>query len=329
MTDNKGILVYAQITRNNEVLEVVNELASEAQKLSAKLNGEIVEAVLLTNGQNLDNIKNSLKAFYRVYVLKNEKFSKYSTDIYSKAVIDLIKEIKPSIFLIGATTQGRDLAPRIASELNTGLTADCTKLDINEKLQLAATRPTFGGKLMATILSKNYPQMATVRPNVLKISENVELKNTEFIEVYPNLENIQSRVKLLEFIKSNSDNSNDIEKADILVAGGKGVKDFSMLEELAKLLGAKVAATRGAVDLGLANSSIQVGQTGKTVSPKTYIAIGISGAIQHQVGMENSGKIIAINNDENAPIFDIADVGIVGDLNKIVLELINELRKRG
>ncbi len=329
MTDNKGILVYAQITRNTEVLEVVNELASEAQKLSSKLNGEVVEAVLLTNGQNLDNIKNSLKAFDRVYVLKNENFSKYSTDIYSKSVIDLIKEIKPSIFLIGATTQGRDLAPRIASELNTGLTADCTKLDINDKLQLAATRPTFGGKLMATILSKNSPQMATVRPNVLKISENIEMKNTEFIEVYPNLENAQSRVKLLEFIKSTSDNSNDIEKADILVAGGKGVKDFSMLEELAKLLGAKVAATRGAVDLGLANSSIQVGQTGKTVSPKTYIAIGISGAIQHQVGMENSGKIIAINNDENAPIFDIADVGIVGDLNKIVPELINELRKRG
>ena len=168
MLENKGILIYAQITRDNEVLEVVSELASEAQKLSEKLNGETVDAVLLTNGENLEKIKRSLSRFDKVYILKNEKFSQYSTEAYTKAIIDLISEIKPSIFLIGATTQGRDLAPRIASELSTGLTADCTKLDINEKLQLAATRPTFGGKLMATILSKHFPQMATVRPKVQK-----------------------------------------------------------------------------------------------------------------------------------------------------------------
>lgn len=329
MTENKGILIYAQLTRNNEVLQVVSELASEAQKLSEKLNGEIIQAVLLTDGENLDEIKNSLKIFDKVYILKNEKFKNYSTEIYTKVIVDLISEIKPSIFLIGATTQGRDLAPRIASELNTGLTADCTKLDINEKLQLAATRPTFGGKLMATILSKHFPQMATVRPKVLKISENLQVKNTEFIENFSNLENLEERVKLVEFIKNEIDNSENIEDAEIIVSGGKGVKDFKMLEELAKLLGGKVGATRGAVDMGLANSSIQIGQTGKTVSPKLYIAVGISGAIQHQVGIENSEKIIAINSDENAPIFDIADIGIVGDLNKIIPELIEELKKRG
>ena len=329
MTENKGILIYAQLTRNNEVLQVVSELASEAQKLSEKLNGEIIQAVLLTDGENLDEIKNSLKIFDKVYILKNEKFKNYSTEIYTKVIVDLISEIKPSIFLIGATTQGRDLAPRIASELNTGLTADCTKLDINEKLQLAATRPTFGGKLMATILSKHFPQMATVRPKVLKISENLQVKNTEFIENFSNLENLEERVKRVEFIKNEIDNSENIEDAEIIVSGGKGVKDFKMLEELAKLLGGKVGATRGAVDMGLANSSIQIGQTGKTVSPKLYIAVGISGAIQHQVGIENSEKIIAINSDENAPIFDIADIGIVGDLNKIIPELIEELKKRG
>ncbi len=329
MTENKGILIYAQLTRNNEVLQVVSELASEAQKLSEKLNGEIIQAVLLTDGENLDEIKNSLKIFDKVYILKNEKFKNYSTEIYTKVIVDLISEIKPSIFLIGATTQGRDLAPRIASELNTGLTADCTKLDINEKLQLAATRPTFGGKLMATILSKHFPQMATVRPKVLKISETLPVKNTEFIESFSNLENLEERVKLVEFIKNEIDNSENIEDAEIIVSGGKGVKDFKMLEELAKLLGGKVGATRGAVDMGLANSSIQIGQTGKTVSPKLYIAVGISGAIQHQVGIENSEKIIAINSDENAPIFDIADIGIVGDLNKIIPELIEELKKRG
>ena len=329
MFENKGILIYAQITREKKLLDVVLELASEAQKLSEKLNGEQINAILLTDGENLEDLKTSLKVFDKVYVLKNEKFSNYSTELYTKSIVDLIEEINPSIFLIGATTQGRDLAPRIASSLNTGLTADCTKLDINEKFQLCATRPTFGGKLMATILSKHFPQMATVRPRVLKVAENLPIKNTEFIEITKDLSQVKVRTNLLDFVKNNLDESGNIENSDIIVAGGKGVKDFKMLEDLAELLNAKVGATRGAVDNGLANSSIQIGQTGKTVSPKLYIAIGISGAIQHQVGMENSEKIIAINSDENAPIFDIADVGIVGDLNKIVPELINELKSRG
>ena len=332
-SDNKGILIYAQLTRSFDVMSVVSELASEAQKLSKKLDNEFVSAVLLSDGTKIDCIKEVLKfaGFDKVYILINEKFRDYSTDIYSKAILELINEINPSIMLFGATTQGRDLAPVIASTLNTGLTADCTKLDINEKGQLAATRPTFGGNLMATILCKNYPQMATVRPKVLQI-ENVVVKETEYIEKYINLENVESRTKIVEFIKNIQETGITLNDADVIVAGGKGVKNekgFNQLKELASLLNGVVGATRGAVDMGLADSSIQVGQTGKTVCPKLYIAVGISGAIQHQVGMCGSQKIIAVNNDEKAPIFDIADVGIVGDLNLIIPELINELKNRG
>ena len=330
--ENKGILIYAQLSRNFEVLSVVSELASEAQKLAEKLDGEPVSAVVLTDETNIDNIKNTLQnsGFDRVYILKNKQFKEYSTDIYSKVIIDLVKETSPSIMLFGATTQGRDLAPVAAAALNTGLTADCTGLDINEKGKLAATRPTFGGNLMATILCKNYPQMATVRPKVLQI-ENVQIKNTEFIERYIDLNNLNSRTKIIDFIKNVQDTGVTLNDADIIVAGGKGVKNengFNKLKELAVLLNGVVGATRGAVDMGLAESSMQIGQTGKTVCPKLYIAVGISGAIQHQVGMCSSKKIIAINSDENAPIFDIADVGIVGDLNVIIPEFINELKNR-
>ena len=333
MSEAKGILIYAQLTRNFEITAVVSELASEAQKLSQKLNNEAVSAVLLTDGANLENIKESLKnsGFDKVYILKNEMFKEYSTDIYSKVIIDLINEINPSVMLFGATTQGRDLAPVIASALNTGLTADCTKLDINEKGQLAATRPTFGGNLMATILCKNYPQMATVRPKVLQI-ENVQVKDTEFIERDICSDNLKSRTNIIDFIKTIQETGITLNDADVIVAGGKGVKNekgFNQLKELAGLLNGVVGATRGAVDMGLADSSMQVGQTGKTVCPKLYIAVGISGAIQHKVGMCGSKKIIAINTDEHAPIFDVADVGIVGDLNVIIPELINELKSRG
>jgi len=328
-----GILIYAQLTRDSNVLSVVSELASESQKLSQKLGNELVSAVVLTNDYNIDNIKSSLKnsGFDKVYILKNEIFKEYSTDIYSKVIIDLVKEVSPSIMLFGATTQGRDLAPVIASELNTGLTADCTALDINEKGKLAATRPTFGGNLMATILCKNYPQMATVRPKVLQV-ENIQGKDTEFFERYIEFNNLKSRTQIIDFIKNIQNENITLNDSDIIIAGGKGLKNengFKQLRELANLLGGVVGATRGAVDIGIADSSMQIGQTGKTVCPKLYIAIGISGAIQHQVGMCGSKKIIAINSDEKAPIFDISDIGIVGDLNEIIPELIKELKSRG
>ena len=223
--------------------------------------------------------------------------------------------------MIGATNQGRDLAPRVSAALGTGLTADCTGLDINEKGQLAATRPTFGGQLMATILCKTYPQMATVRPNVFKVNPQDFYVETELISCPANISYLKKNVELIDFKKTIESEINDLDSAEIIVAGGKGLKNekgFELLRSFAQKIGATVGATRGAVEMGLAPASIQIGQTGKTVNPKVYIACGISGAIQHTVGMTGSEHIIAINNDENAPIFDIADTGIVGDIFEIL-----------
>ena len=201
------------------------------------------------------------------------------------------------------------------------MTADCTGLDINEKGLLAATRPTFGGELMATILCKTYPQMATVRPGVFRVNSVYDKKDTEFIFPQYSFEGLEDRVKILDFRNSVDSIINELDSAEIIVAGGMGLKNeqgFALLKDFAKSIGATVGATRAAVEAGLAPSSIQIGQTGKTVRPKLYIACGISGAIQHIVGMENSEHIIAINNDKNAPIFEIADTGIVGDFFEII-----------
>lgn len=325
MTDKKeaGILIYAQLTRDNYIHPVFFELLSKAKELSKKLNNCEVNAVIFTTPNQIDSFKESFQnmGVDKVYYFENEVFKDYSTDYYSKSIVDLVGIIKPEILLIGATNQGRDLAPRVSGALNTGLTADCTELDINEKGQLAATRPTFGGQLMATILCKNYPQMATVRPNVLKITQPETPKNTEIISCPANIEYLKNRVELLNFCKTNNLGINELDSAEIIVAGGKGLKNekgFELLKQFAASIGATVAATRGAVEMGLAPVSIQVGQTGKTVHPKVYIACAISGAIQHTVGMTGSDYIIAINNDETAPIFEIADCGIVGDVFEIL-----------
>ncbi len=329
----KEILIYAQTDRLGKVLNVVLELACVAQKLSKKLDNCEISAFLIGNAANLEENKKILSqnGFDKVYIATSQDLKDYNTDYYSSVAIKIIKDIEPEIVLVGATTQGRDLAPVISSTLNTGLTADCTALDINDKGQLAATRPTFGGNLMATILCKNYPQMATVRPKVLKKSECKIEKDTQFIDIDVDLSNIEKRVELIDFKPNTQLTDTRIDEAEIIVAGGKGMKSiqgFAMLEELANLLGGSVGASRGAVDMGLADSSIQVGQTGKTVVPKVYIACGISGAIQHTVGMTGSDKIIAINKDNNAPIFKIADVGIVGDVFEILPKLIEKLKER-
>lgn len=326
MEENNGILIYGELTREGQLTPVVLELANAAQDLSQKLGGVEVNALIIASSFTADA---SLNCFDKVYFIQDERLKDYSTEYYSKISIDLIKEVKPAIVLIGATTQGRDLAPRISSALNTGLTADCTSLDINEKGMLAATRPTFGGSLMATILCKNIPQMATVRPKVLKKTKEPVVKDTQFLEIQPNIDNIEKKVKLVEFIKNTQITGKRIDEAEIIVAGGKGLKSpegFKLLEELANLLGGAVGASRAAVDAGWADHSIQVGQTGKTVMPKLYIACAISGAIQHTVGMSGSEKIIAINKDPKAPIFSIADIGIVGDVYEIIPELINILK---
>ena len=320
---NNGILIWAEITRENYVHPVTFELASKAGELSEKKNNIPVTALVCLTEELSEDFKEVFcsNGFDKVFYIKSEKFKIYKSDLFTKAVISAVQSICPEIMLIGATCQGRDLAPRISSSLHTGLTADCIDLDINEKGQLAATRPTFGGELMATILCKNYPQMATVRPNVFKVHSVDYYADTEFIKNDTSiLDGIKNHVEILEFKKTLENEINDLDNADIIVAGGMGLKNekgFELLRKFADKVGGIVAATRPAVENGLAPHSIQIGQTGKTVRPKIYIACGISGAIQHTVGMDKSSHIVAINNDPDAPIFNIADTGIVGDFFEI------------
>lgn len=324
------ILLYAEVTQENYVHTVIFELANKAQELAKKLDNAQVSALLICKQGLADLYKEAFinSGFDKVYIAEDNRFTHYSTELYSKVAIDVIKEIKPEIILIGATSQGRDLAPRVSSSLHTGLTADCTALDVNEKGQLMATRPTFGGKLMATILSKTLPQMATVRPKVFKPSAENVVKNTQFLNVNVAIDDIKRKVEFVEFVKRAKCEINDIDSAKIIVAGGKGMKNqagFELLKIFAQKIGATVGASRGAVDMGLAPVEVQIGQTGKTVSPKLYIACGISGAIQHTVGMCDSDKVIAINKDPNAPIFEVSDVGYVGDVFEVLPELIKSL----
>lgn len=328
-----GILLYAELTRENYVHTVFFELANKAVELSKKLGSVPVIAVILTTSGIIENLKEGFtnSGIDKVYVYEDERLKNYSTETYTNIIVNLVKEITPQIFLIGATNQGRDLAPRISSTLCTGLTADCIELDINEKGLLGATRPTFGGQLMATILCKTKPQMATVRPKVLKPAVENYYRNTEFIYRSIQDADVTQNVKLLEFIKGVEDLKNELDSAEIIIAGGKGMKNaegFKLLNELAKTLGGTVGASRGAVDIGIAPHSIQIGQTGKTVSPKLYIACGISGAIQHTCGITNSNHIIAINNDKNAPIFKISDTGIIADAFEVIPELIKLLHNK-
>jgi len=318
-----GILIYAQMTRENYIHTVFFELVDKAKELSQKLGGAEINAVIFSPDEPADGFKQSFRSIGvdKVYSFVHREFKNYSTEYYSKLIADLVNKEKPEIFLIGATTQGRDLAPRISSKLGAGLTADCTALDINEKGQLTATRPTFGGELMAAILSRSYPQMATVRPGVFKVHLSNEVKETKFIKQEFCLSDIENHVKILEFKKTKASAINNLDNAEIIVAGGMGLKNekgFELLKRFSNKIGGVTGATRSAVEMGLAPAAAQIGQTGKTVRPKIYIACGISGAVQHTVGMENSEYIIAINNDPNAPIFDIADTGIVGDFFEII-----------
>lgn len=321
-----NILLYAEVTKDDFLHTVLFELAYKAQELSKKLNNADVSALLICKRGLSESFKEAFinSGFNYVYIAEDDSFTHYSTELYSKVAIDIIKEVKPDIMLIGATTQGRDIAPRISASLHTGLTADCIGLDINENGQLAATRPTFGGKLMATILCKRLPQMATVRPKVFKPAPENIVKDTKFIYIKPEIENIEKRIEFIEFVKGMNSAINELDSAEIIVAGGKGLKNeagFELLKNFAESIGACVGASRGAVDMGLASADIQIGQTGKTVTPKLYIACGISGAIQHIVGMQDSDKIIAINTDEKAPIFEHCDCGIVGDAFEILPKL--------
>ena len=322
------ILLYTEVTREHFIHTVVFELANKAQELANKLENAEVDALLICKNGLSEVFKEAFinSGFNKVYVCENDRFTYYSTELYSKTAIDIISEIKPDIILIGATSQGRDIAPKISAALHTGLTADCTELDINEQGKLAATRPTFGGKLMATILCKTLPQMATVRPKVFKPADKNIVKNTEFIYKEARISEIMKKVDFIEFEKILNNNINELDSAKIIVAGGRGMKNaegFALLKTFADKIGGSVGASRDAVEMGLAPQSVQIGQTGKTVSPKLYIACGISGAIQHTIGMSESDKIMAINTDKNAPIFEICDCGIVGDAFEIIPKILS------
>ena len=332
MSEHKGIWVIAEKNSQNGLTGVTLELINAAKGLSNQLNGEEVGTLLITGNENVDNLVKTISeaGSDKVYLIQDDNLSQYSTELYTDAVCQAIEQKKPSIMLVGASTTGRDFAPRVAARLKTGLTADCTSLTVNEQGLLAATRPTFGGNLMATILCKvARPQMATVRPKVLPKPELNPANNAEVERLNVNLDASRIKTKLLECLDFCQTSCQKIEEAEVIVAGGRGMKTaegFKILEDLAQTLGGAVGASRACVDAGWRAHCDQVGQTGKTVCPKVYIACAISGAIQHLAGMTGSDIIIAINKDPEAAIFGVATYGIVGDVFEIVPALTEAIK---
>ncbi len=341
LEEYKGVYIYAQQV-DNKLSSIAFELIGKAKELANDL-GTDVTAVLL--GKDVKGLADELGAYGadKVIVVDNPVLETYRTEPYAQALSAVINEYKPDIMLVGATAIGRDLGPTVSARVATGLTADCTKLEIgdfplnpvpgkeNEQKhnQLLMTRPAFGGNTIATIACPdNRPQMATVRPGVMQKLPKEEGRKAEVIEFNPALEENNRYVEIMNVVKAVGSVKN-IMDAKILVSGGRGVgskENFQQLEELAEVLGGMVSCSRAVVENGWLEQAYQVGQTGKTVRPQIYFAVGISGAIQHVAGMEESDLIVAINKDEDAPIFDVADYGLVGDLNKIVPQLTAALK---
>lgn len=328
LQEYKGVFVFVQ--QMDQIINGVSyELIGKAKELAADLSTDVT-AVLL--GSGVKSLANNLAAYGadRIIIVDDPALKEYTTEPYTHAMDVVINKYKPEIVLFGATAVGRDLAPRTSARVKTGLTADCTSLEVDvETKNLRMTRPAFGGNIMATIMCPNHrPQMATVRPGVMqkivkdeKATSNVEICDIEFVKN-------KKYVTVEEIIKKVSTKM-DIMDAKILVSGGRGVgcqDNFKVLQDLADVIGAEVSSSRAAVDAGWTEKEQQVGQTGKTVRPEVYFAIGISGAIQHLAGMEEADIIIAINKDEYAPIFDVADFGIVGDYAKILPVLTEKLK---
>ncbi|SKC58851.1 electron transfer flavoprotein subunit alpha/FixB family protein [Maledivibacter halophilus] len=327
IAEYKGVFVFAE-QREGEIQRVSLELIGKGREIAEKL-GETVTAVIL--GNNIKDKTNTLIHYGadKVLYVDDPALDIYMTEPYAKALAQVINSEKPEIFLIGATTIGRDLAPRVSARIHTGLTADCTGLDIDEESKnLLMTRPAFGGNIMATIVCGDHrPQMSTVRPGVMPLFEKDENREGVVEEVKVKFSKEDRNVEILEVVKEVKQKIN-IEEANVLVSGGRGIGDperFEILKQLADSLEGQVSASRAVVDAGWIDRDHQVGQTGKTVRPDLYVACGISGAIQHLAGMEESGFIVAINKDAGAPIFEVADVGIVGDLNKVIPLLVEEL----
>ena len=318
----KNIWVFCE-QRDGELQSVALELLGIAHELAAK-TGEKVGAILL--GHNIKDKAQDLIAYGadEVHVVDDERLSKFVTEPYTQAVTQIAKEYSPSVILFGATSIGRDLAPRLSARLKTGLTADCTKLEMDEEGNLFMTRPAFGGNLFATIICPDHrPQMSTVRPGVMMKLDRDDSRSGEVVEESIAWDESKFLVTVVEEVKEVS-SVDKIEDAKILVSCGRGVKDVCPAKELADKVGGSLASSRALVDIGVLEHSRQVGQTGKTVRPEAYLAFGISGAIQHLAGMEESEFIVAVNTDKNAPIFKVANLGIVSDA-AAVLKNLNKL----
>jgi len=329
LSQYNGIMIFGEM-RDNKLANVAIELISKARELADQLGTKVTTLIL---GENIQELANE-SIYYgsdKVLLFDDPIVKEYRNDSYAKVLTDVINDEKPEIVLIGATSIGRALASRVAARIRTGLTADCTGLDIDmERRILLQTRPAFGGNIMATIECPNYrPQMATVRPKVMKKGKRDESRKGEIVRLKPGITESEIRTKIIEIIKQDVGTVN-LEEAEIIVSGGRGLhkpENFSLIQKLASLIGGAVGASRATVDAGWIEPFHQVGKTGKTVSPKLYIAVGISGAIQHLAGMQTSDIIVAINKDSEAPIFNVATYGIVGDLFEVVPALIKEIKK--
>ncbi|WP_129600267.1 electron transfer flavoprotein subunit alpha/FixB family protein [Anaerophilus nitritogenes] len=323
----KNVWVFVE-QREGKIMPVAIELLGEGRKLADQTGSQLCAIIL---GKGIEGLTQELISYgaEKVYVAEHDLLDKFTTDGYTKVISDAINEVKPEIVLVGATHIGRDLAPRIAARVDTGLTADCTKLAIDEEdKKILQTRPAFGGNIMATIVCPNHrPQMSTVRPGVMDKAIKDESRKGEVIKLDVKLDQADVRTEVVEIVKTTKELVS-LTDADVIVAGGRGLgkaEGFEMLKQLADKLGGVVGASRATVDAGWIDHSHQVGQTGTTVKPQLYIACGISGAIQHLAGMQESDIIIAINKNSNAPIFDVADYGIVGDIYDVVPALIDAL----
>jgi len=328
--DYRGVWVVAE-AHDGRLATVTLELLSEGRKLAAQL-GEDLSLVLL--GGDVSGLVADAGAAgaERILLVEDPVLAQYRTGPYTDVISGLINAHKPSVILMGATPQGRDLASRIAARVGAGLTADCTGLEIcPEERLLLQTRPAYGGNVMATIVCREArPQMATVRPKVMRVGEPVADAKPEIVRPPVNLDERAVLTRILEVIRQDEPQAVNLQEADIIVSGGRGLRspeNFALVRELAHALGGAVGASRATVDAGWIPAYHQVGQTGKTVQPKLYIACGISGAVQHLAGMSSSDVIVAINSDPSAPIFDVATFGIVGDLFEVVPALTKAVRE--
>jgi electron transfer flavoprotein alpha subunit len=323
--ETNGILIYGELNEDYSIRAVVKQLATKSRELKEKIWSQRIMVCIIGPRINYDEIIYQLGRYGvdDVIIVSDNRLKQFNHNYHSEIFTQIAKKFPPRIILIGATPQGKEIASYCATKLDTGLTADCTNLDIGENNLLLSTRPTFGGQLTADILCKTFPQMSTVQENIFKETEIEHSANAIFDWI--NLDEIDSKIETINIIKKEL-KSKDLSTAKIVVAGGLGAcrdNGFALIYQLAQKLNASVAGSREAFEKGYIVKSQQVGQTGKTIAPKLYIAVGISGAIQHLTAIKNSGKIIAINKDKNAMIFKYADIGIVGDLFEILPKLID------